>query len=245
MIRTILILVILLLTIESGIAQSFSVGAGINYGGALPTEKVDSTSGKPLIGLNTGIAYTIPLSKRFSFTPALYYSFRGLDYGQNFTRDTLFAININGVSAEVPSYYTAFVNGSMRLHYINMPLLFSYRIFKFNITFGPYLSVLVSGKDAGDVRVVIGEGGILDDYMESFDNFSVIRKLEQGFIIGSQTPIYKNLNLEMKVSRSLFTLYHPDRVIDNGQGIVKMYNTYMEIGLVYQFKSEKLLALCK
>jgi hypothetical protein len=222
----------------SGFAQNISIGAGVNYGGAIPTEAIDSTSGKPIIGFSGGVSYSIPLSERFSFLPQLYYSFRGLDYSQSFTRDTLFTVVINGNSGEVPSFYTAYIDGSMRLHYIDIPLLVTYRILKFKLMFGPYISVLLGGRDSGNVRVVIGTGGFFDDYTEAYSNYAVIRKFEQGIMIGSTAPIYKNLSIEIKASRSFTTLYNLDKIVDKGQGSVRMYNTYVQLGLIYTLKSD-------
>jgi len=221
-----------------GFAQEINIGAGISYGGPIPTETMDSTSGKPLIGATAGISYALPLSERFSFIPGLQYSFRGLDYGQVFTRDTLITIDFNGTGGEVPSYYTAYVNGKMRLHYIDIPLLIGYRIWNFQMTFGPYFSVLLAGKDAGDVQVVIGTGGVFDDYYEDFNNYPALRNMEMGLMLGSNAPIYRNLGIEIKATRSFFTLYNLDELPDNGQGLVKMYNTYVQLGLVYQLKSD-------
>jgi hypothetical protein len=233
LIKLLSFLIFLLCGLGSGFAQNIGIGGGINYGGPIPTETIDSTSGKPLIGFTAGISYSIPLSERFSFQPQLYYSYRGMDYSQSYTRDTLFTVIINGNSGEVPSFYTAYIDGSMRLHYIDIPLLVTYRILKFQLMFGPYISVLLGGRDSGDVRVVIGSGGFFDDYTEAYSNYAVIRKLEQGFMVGSTAPIYKNLSIEIKASRSFTTLYNLDKIVDRGQGSVKMYNTYVQLGLVY------------
>jgi hypothetical protein len=229
-----LIFIFLFCCFRSGYAQNINLGIGLNYGGPLPTEFVDSASGSPILGLMAGMSYSIPLSKRFSFSMGLYYSFRGVEYSQSFTRDTLFTVVFNGVSGQVPSYYTAHVNGSMHLHYIDIPLLLNYRIGKFQLIFGPYFSVLVAGKDAGNLRVVIGTGLLIDDYKDEYDNFKAIRKVEQGFMIGSIMPFYKNLSIETKVSRSFFSLYSPGELPDRGQGGGKMFNTFMHLGLVYK-----------
>jgi hypothetical protein len=219
-------------------AQSISFGAGLNYGGPLPTEFKDSTSGKPIAGLMAGMSFSIPLSKNFSFSPALYYSFRGVEYSQSFTRDTLVTVVFNGTSGQVPSFYTAYVSGAMRLSYIDIPLLITYRFRKYQIMFGPYFSVLVAGKDAGKVRIVIGTGGFFDDYTETFNNFKAIRKVEQGLMIGSNISIYKNLSIETRVSRSFFSLYSPGKLPDRGQGSGKMFNTFVHVGVVYKLKNE-------
>ncbi len=239
MIRFIIFLAVLYATTEIGYSQNLSLGAGISYGGPIPTEVIDSTSGNILLGYIAGLSYTIPISERISFVPQLYYSSRGLDYGQIFTRDTLIRVNINGIIGELPSYYTAYVDGKMRLHYIDIPLLISYRIWKFQLLFGPYFSFLIAGSDAGNVRAVVGTGGFIDDYNEAFDNYPALRKMEQGLVLGSHFPVYKKLSVEMKVTRSFLTLYDLNKLADNGQGVVKMYNTYMQLALVYQFQFSK------
>ncbi len=222
-----------------GNAQNFSIGAGINFGGPLPTQVVENSEGKPIVGQNLGVSYSIPLSKRFSFSPGLYYSLHGVDYSQTFTRDTLITVVINNQSGQVPSFYTAYVTGGMRLHYIDIPLLVTYSIGKFKLLFGPYVSVLVGGKDAGNVRVVIGNGGFIDDFHDDFNNFNAIRKVEQGLMIGSNIPIYKNLSIESRISRSFFSLYTPGKLSSMGQGDSKMFNTFFNVGLVYKIISNK------
>ena len=219
-------------------AQEINISAGINYGGPIPTEPIDGASGNPLIGAIAGISFSFPIGERLSFIPGLQYSFRGMDYSQIYTRDTMITIDFNGTSGEVPSYYTAYVDGKMRLHYIDIPLLIGYRIWKIQMLLGPYVSVLLAGKDAGNVKVVIGSGGVFDDYYEDFDSYPALRKAEIGLMLGSTAPIYKNLGIEIKVTRSFCTLYDLDKLRDNGQGIVKMYNTYFQLGLIYKIKSD-------
>ncbi len=239
--KLLLLIFVFFYCLGAGFAQNINFGVGFNYGGPLPTEFIDSTSGNPIVGLMAGMSYSIPLSKHFSFSMGLFYSFRGVEYSQSFTRDTLFTLVFNGVSGQVPSYYTAYVNGSMRLHYIDIPLLVNYRIGKFQVIFGPYFSVLVAGKDAGNLRVVIGTGVLIDDYKDEYDNFKVIRKVEQGLMIGSIMPFYKNFSIETKVSRSFFSLYSPGELPDRGQGGGKMFNTFMHLGLVYKLQTKRKL----
>jgi len=219
----------------SGFSQAINIGTGINFGGPIPTKKVDGASGKPLPGLMAGVGFSIPINEVLSFAPALYYSNHSLEYGQNYTKDTMVTVVLDNISGEVPSFYTVYVNGAMNLHYIDINLLIKYKTKRFHLLFGPYFSMLIAGKDAGKVRVVIGKGGFVDDYFEDFDNFKGIRKLEQGIMLGSQISIYKNLAVELKASRSFFSLYTPGK-LPNNQGDNKMYNTYMTVGFIYGFE---------
>ena len=232
------LLIVFLLRSGFSYAQEIIIGAGINYGGPIPTETIDSASGSPLVGAFANLSYSIPIGERFSFVPGLQYSFRGMDYGQVFTRDTMITIDFNGTSGQVPSYYTAYVDGKMRLHYIDIPLLIGYRIWKIQMLLGPYVSFLLAGRDGGNVEVVIGSGGVFEDYYEEFNNYPALRKAEIGLMLGTNAPIYKNLGIEVKVTRSFCTLYDLDKLETNGQGLVKMYNTYVQLGLIYKLKSD-------
>jgi hypothetical protein len=236
--KRILAFTVFLICLAYSHAQEIDIGAGINYGGPIPTETLDSTSGSPLLGAIANVSFSFPLGERFSFVPGLQYAFRGMDYGQIYTRDTMITIEYNGTSGQVPSYYTAYVAGQMRLHYIDIPLLVGYRFWKIQMLLGPYVSFLVGGKDAGDVEVVIGTGGVFDDHYEEFNNYPALRKAEIGFMLGSSAPIYKNLGIEVKVTRSFCTLYDLDKLNNNGQDLVKMYSTYLQLGLIYKIKGE-------
>ena len=220
-------------------AQEINIGAGISVGGPIPTETIDSTSGKALVGAVANISFSFPIGERFSFIPGLQYSFRSLDYGQIYTRDTMITIDINGSGGQVPSYYTVYIEGKMRLHYIEIPLLVGYRFWKIQLLFGPYASILLGGYDTGDIKVVIGSGGVFEDHYEEFDNYPAIRNAEMGIMLGTNAPIYKNLGIEIKVTRSFFTLYNLDELPNSGEQIVPMYNTYVQMGLIYKIKSTK------
>ena len=227
------------LLLGSGIAQDINIGAGLSFGGPLPSEKIDSTSGNPLVGATIGASLSFPINDRFSINPGLHYSFHGLDYSQSFTRDTLITFEVNGITAEVPSYHTDYINGKIRLHYIDISLLMGYRIWKIQLMLGPYVSIILAGKDEGNVRVVIGSGEVFEDYYEDFDNSHALRNMEFGIMFGSYVPIYRNLGAEMKLSRSFVTLHNVNKMENNGQGIIKLYSTYLQLGLVYKIKRNK------
>jgi len=226
--------------ITAGIAthafsQKFNILAGINYGGPLPTHMADSTSGKPLPGIKIGFATTINLSKHFFLQPEIYYSFEGVNYSQSYTKDTTVSVVIHGSLGTVPSFYTAYINGKMRFHFINMPLFVGYRIGKTSLLLGPYFSYLSKGKDAGDVRVVIGHGGFYNDYTDPFNNIGIINKFEGGIVAGANVCIYKKLSLEIKTSRSVVTFYKPGTLNKGPNTNNKFYNTFVNFSLSYCF----------
>lgn len=236
--KNILISVFLLFSLVLTSYSQPAIIGGLNFGGPIPEKISENSTGKPVIGMHLGFSYVYKLSDKFSLTPEIYYAFKGVDYGQSFTKDTLVPITILGVPGEVPSFYTADVNGSMRLHSIDIPLLFSYNIGKVRFSLGPYFSFLVGGKDKGNVRVVLGEGGFYDDYTEAYDNSKNIRILETGIMGGINVLIYKGLFAEMRFSRSLTTLYKSDAP-SRGEGSNKMYNTFVQFSLGYSFIKKK------
>jgi subtilisin family serine protease len=219
-------------------SQRIDLLSGINYGGPLPAHSTDSTSGHPIPGLHSGLSFEIKISEKFSIQPEIYYSFKGVDYSQSYTKDTTVEIVINGVTGTVPSFYSAFVNGSMRLHNIDLPLLVKYKFRKTGLLAGVYCASLIKGKDVGDVRVVIGEGGFYDDYTEIYNNIKLIRKFDFGIVLGTCFPLYKKLSFEIKASRSMLSLYKPGSLENRGNGSIKLYNTFGHFSFLYTFCSK-------
>ncbi|MFZ4401223.1 MAG: outer membrane beta-barrel protein [Bacteroidales bacterium] len=210
------------------------VFAGINYGGPIPTNSIPNSSGKPIIGINSGLGYTFKISGKLAIISELFLSTKGTEYSQTYTRDTLVKINIMGVQGEVPSYYTAYVNGKMKFYYLDFALLMAYKTKFTSFLIGPYISGIISGKDVGSVRIMIGDGGFYDDFYQDFDNYSFIHKIDAGFIAGSLIPIYKKLSLTFKLSRSFISIYKDGFFISKGNSDNKLFNTYIYLSIAYK-----------
>jgi hypothetical protein len=225
--------------IGSSFAQDIHFGAALSFGGPIPAKKPENAYGNPLLGVSTGASLSFTIAPRLSISTGLHYSFHGLDYGQSITRDTLITVEINDVIHEVPSYYTSHVNGKIRQHYIDFSFLMGYRIWKMQFLVGPYLSFLLSGKDDGDVRIVIGSGEVFEDEYEQFDKSHDLRKMEYGIMFAANTPLYKNLGIEMKFSRSFITLHNYENNESSGQGNIDLYSTYLQLGLIYKLQKNK------
>jgi len=237
--KLVLLFIVANLLSGSSFAQDINVGASLSLGGPIPAPKPENAYGNPLPGVSTGASLLFPIGGRFSISTGLHYSFHGLDYGQSITRDSLIDVEINGMIAQVPSYYTSHVDGKIRLHYLDFSFLMGYRIWKLQFLMGPYLSVLLSGKDKGDVRIVIGSGEVFEDEYEQFDKSHALCKMEYGIMFAVNTPVYKNLGVEMKFSRSFIPLHNSENKESNGQGNIDLYSTYLQLGLVYKLKGNK------
>ncbi|HBS86389.1 MAG: hypothetical protein A2W91_19435 [Bacteroidetes bacterium GWF2_38_335] len=232
MIRKILITLILSGTfVVQG--QSVSFLSGLNYGGPLPVEKNDSASGHPIPGIHSGFSVTFNLADKWDITTELYYSFRGVDYSQSYTKDTLVEITIMGVPGTVPSYYSAYIEGAMRLNYLDFPVMVSYRKGKMKFIGGLKTSWLFSGKDHGNVRVVVGDGGFYDDFIQAYNNFNIIRKIDFAAVAGFESELVRNISLELKVTRSFLQLYKPGSMDGKGVGDNRLYNTFLHLSLKF------------
>ena len=204
---------------------------GPNFGG--PVGKVDSADGSPRIGFELGVMATFNISPKWSIRPSLYYTTKGADYSQKYTRDTIVEIEIQGITGEVPTFYRADVNGEIRTHYLELPVMIAYRNTKgFFIETGPYLSFLLSGNDAGSVHLDIGEDGFIsDDRNYSYDD--AITQLEYGLSLTGGYEFNFGLSIYLKGTRSLNKLYQPNHFDRIAQPEIKLYNTLAALGLRY------------
>ena len=66
--------------------------SGINYGGPLPKESMEKSTGKPLISPNVGFSIRKSVKQNFFIQFDLSYSIKGASYATEYTRDTLIDI---------------------------------------------------------------------------------------------------------------------------------------------------------
>lgn len=218
-----------LITINKSICQQdyFSVYSGICYGGPIPTKIINNSSGKALSGLTFGFSFNYKTGNKITLKTDLQYTNKRVSYNTYFRKDTLIPQQINNSTYYLNSFYNAYVNGEMNLHYIENHYSVTYQIFKKTQLYsGLYLSLLCGGYDKGQVQVVIGEGGFLGDYFEKFDNINNINKLDYGLNFGIKSYLYKNIYSEFKISRSIKTLYSKDIFSNRDFEKNYMYHTY-------------------
>lgn len=233
------IVIVFFIFIGSAFGQGFEYGvlAGISYGG--PVGKVDSAEGTPMVGIETGIFGDIKLHEKWSFKPYLYYTNKGASYSQSYTRDTIVEIEIQGVKGEIPTFYQATVNGKLKAHYLEMPLMIAYKNKKnFFVETGPYLSYLLSSRDKGQVHLDIGEDGFLSDDRD-FDYDQALHQLEYGFGLSGGYEFPFGMDIYLKGSRSLRKLYKTSHFEEIRQTEVRLYNTIVSFGLRYRLNKSK------
>ncbi len=200
---------------------------GFSLGGPIPTNSINNSSGTPKTGALIGLSYTYHLNSKISLNAEIQYTNKRVEYSTKFRKDTLIPQEINNTIYYLNSFYNAYVNGKMNLHYIENQYTLSYNFYNRNqLITGIYLSVLTGGYDKGDVQVVIGEGGFLGDYFEKFDNFENINNIDYGFILGLKSYLYKNIFNGFKISRSIKSLYSNDIFSTRGLEQNNLYHTY-------------------
>lgn len=176
---------------------------GSIFGGPLPKENIEKTTGKPLISPYGGFAFRKYLHQNLFIQLDITYAIKGASYYTEYTNDTLIDIGI-GI---VPSFYTAKVGGNMKLHYIDLPISFGYRISKKqSISFGIYTSLLFNGYDKGKIFVQAGYGSFADQEI-AYNNYSLINHQDFGLNFKYNFNFYKNFHLTFNASRSTRGLY--------------------------------------
>lgn len=225
------LLLTLLLSTQGWTQINIGPMAGINFGG--PIGKVDSAEGNPITAFEVGLFAEFQFAERWSFKPHMYYTQKGAGYSQSYRRDTIVEIEIQGIKGEIPTFYRASVNGDVLAHYIELPLLVSYKNKKgFFIDAGPYLSFLVASKDKGHLRLDIGEDGFITDESD-FEYTNAINPFEYGAVFSGGYEFNFGLSLYVKGTRSFTKLYKTSHFESLQQTEVKLYNTIVAFGLKY------------
>jgi hypothetical protein len=187
-----LVISILLVNLDCSAQFSFGVKGGVNASNIvikdLPTNQ--NYDPESLIGIHLGVLASVSLSERFSFIPELQYSQRGTKYIDN------------GFS------------GTIKINYLDLPLVASYSFRSIAIDFGSQISTrLSSSVDAykdfdfgliGGLRFNLG------------NNFFTLGRYYYGLAVISEIK-YMDL-------------------FGNTLATAKMYNRSFQIGMGYKIK---------
>jgi hypothetical protein len=231
--RGLFVAYLVLLSCGAAIAQ-FAMGltAGVNYGG--PIGKIEGT-GKPIPGLIGGAVFNYKLSPKWNVAAMLLYSFRGAEYQQASTNDSTVYVTVGQNQVPVTTNYTANINGTLRLHYIDMPLLASYYIAKRGtIDFGPQFSYLVGGSDKGTNDIVFVENGIFNQKVQ-YNNIDELNRFDYGVTLGGTYYTKFGLNVGLRASRGFRSDYRKGFFSSRGFTETGLYNTFVHLTLGYTF----------
>lgn len=215
--------------------HAISVLAGANYGGPIPRPSSPEAQGQPKWGPQLALSYDSFLGKKTGWGAQIHWAYSSLLYSDRYRRDTVVTIQAGTQELKVPTYYTAEVDGRMRHHYIYLHLFGFYQPFPRNrIQFGPYLGYLAAADDPGNVHITIGQGGLLPDIDEPFNNSDKIHRLEFGISGGGRIFTLPRLFVGILASRSFFNMYQPafyESTRNSQKG--RFFNTYVHVSVGY------------
>lgn len=215
----------------------FSIG--VNYGGAVPTEMDTADYGAGIPGALAGLKYRIPINKKISLEPSLFYSFRQFKYGTVQKNDTVVDVDVmgNGNYVKVPTYYTANIKGRAITHQFDIQLPLNWKIQnRIAAHAGIYGSYIFTGKDKATATVQIGEGSIIDDIVETSNAFDYINRFEFGLMLGGSFYFNPELKISLEGIRALTPYYSDGYYAELNEGKeVKFYQTYGILRLSYYF----------
>jgi len=220
-------------------ALDFGARLGLLYGGPIPSTALnpDSSSGSPGLGPSFAVSAHYALSKKWHLTAELGYAYKGVEYGQLVRQDTMVTLELlPGIVDTVPSFYFADVNGSMKLHYLEIPLMVEFHPNDWmRIKAGFNSALLLGGEDAGTAEIQIGDGGVFQDTTITYENIDGINRLDGGIVLGGGVELPSGWWIEVRGYRSLRNLYKPGYLASQGVREAQLYQTQGYLGVGYRF----------
>ncbi len=217
----------------------WGVRAGAIFGGPIPTNvSPDSSDGTPGWGPSLAVWASYALTPKLKVRAELGYSYKAADYSLLIRTDTSVTLELlPGIVDTVPSFYFADVNGSLGLHYLELPIFIQYETFpRLHLNAGINLGYLLAGSDDGTADIQIGEGGIFEDTLTTFANFpDELQRFDLGVLLGSSYTFDFGLELEIRGYRSLTGLYRKGFFDSQGLPGNQNFNTQVFLGAGWRF----------
>jgi hypothetical protein len=220
----------------SGIFFSDNNGlkTGVIFGGPLPSKWSEEFNGYPKFGIKVGFFLDYEINESLSIISEMNIAYKGVDFTAFLERDTIVEVEMMGEKGNIPTYFTADIDGEMEFFYIDIPILVKYDLFgMMTLLGGVQLSVLAGGDYSGKAHVIVGEGGFYDDIIEEFDNFNQLNRFDMALCLGGEHRITEDFRLSILATRSLLPLMRGEsynsKYIDTGN----MYNTYVSLSIMY------------
>ncbi len=228
----ILTAIILWLTVGSLHAQKMEFGlkGGLNIGTPVGVAE-KGASGSVGVGPMLGMYFAYDLGTRWMLHGEFLYSYKGSKFHTPVSGDTIYRYNTitptDTIPSEVHTIYRGTVDGKFDNRYIDVPLYASYKLSqRFLLTFGGYVSYLVSGKNTGYADIEVGDPAhpfttVTD---EPFDQSSGLNSWDYGLLLGTTYVTKRRMNFGASVTMGLRSVYENNyKYID---GVVR--NVYLQ-----------------
>ena len=211
--------------------QNIQLGYQSMYGGPVPEEKIDSSSGKVYLTHRIFATYSNTINNKLGFDISLGFETKKLDYAFQFVSDT--TMSNPPLSFTIP--YLGDVKGTSTTKSLNISAGLNYNLFnsKLNIGIGPELNYVINKIDTGTTLINIGEGAIIID--SANNNSAFINNLNWGLYLRTKYYISKRIGVVFDVSRSLTPFYKDGMWSRIKRKEVYFYNTYIKLGLFINF----------
>lgn len=223
-------------------AQKYSVHAGLNAFAPIPTAIDSNAKGSIYPYFYTGISAKYTFLPHFSAQIGLNYNRKSAGYEAPLPQaeTTVLVTLFGGQQQLVNASYRGDVKGRMNLHYLDIPLLLSYDVGRWNFQLGTYYSRPIAGQDTGTVHIIIGNPGVeFSRDTSTFNNFGDIRKNTFGLMAGINYEFPMGIVIETRIMRSFQALYTQDFMQKNPENNQALYMTGLQFGVAYRFLQVK------
>ncbi len=216
----------------------FGVRSGLSAGAPIPNKLEKGEDGELGIGPLIGIFGKYYFSKKVYLETNLYYDSRGNSpYTKQYRRDTIVDVKFGSTITQLPTFYNAWVAGDLKLRYLTLPINASWLIKKWlAVQLGSQIHYLLHASDKGTVKVIVGEGGIVDDVYRNYENASDIQKWDYGANTGVSFYFFPEFEVQIRYHKSIRSIYREGFFKDNNQEERKFLNSHLQVAVNYQIK---------
>lgn len=212
------------------------IRTGLSVGAPIPNKFEKGEDGElgigPLIGIFTKYYY----SPKLYVEANLYYDSRGNSpYSKQYRRDT--SVQFGSMNTLIPTFYNAWVSGEIKLSYLTLPINASWFLKKwFAVQLGSQINYLLYASDKGTAKIIVGEGGVVDDIYRNFENAVDIHKWDYGGNAGVCLYFLPELEFQIRYNKSIRSIYRKGFFSDNNFEERKFLNTHLQAAINYQIK---------
>lgn len=224
--------------IDDGKLWHYGIKSGLSAGAPIPDKLEKGEDGELGIGPLFGLYLKYTLSPKIYIETNLYYDSRGNSpYTKEYRRDTIVNVNFGSTPTQLPTFYTAWVNGTLQLRYLTLPVSASWLLKKWiAIQLGGQIHYLLKASDQGTAKIIVGEGGVVDDIYRTFQNKNDIQRWDYGGHASVAFYLLPELQLQIRYHQSIRSIYRPGFFADNNLPERKFKNQHLHISLAYQLK---------
>jgi hypothetical protein len=217
---------------------NWGVRGGLSAGAPIPNKLEENEDGELGIGPLAGAFVKYHFTNNLYVEANLYYDSRGNSpYTKQYRRDTIVNVKFGSTTTQLPTFYNAWVAGELKLRYLTLPIIASWKLKKWiALQIGSQINYLLKASDKGTAKIIVGEGGVVDDIYREYQNANDINTWDYGGNTGISFYFFPELELQIRYSKSIRSIYRDGFFKDNNQVERKFLNSNFQISVNYQLK---------